>query len=212
VEEGSECYGVTAASPYGAATISGGLLHMTSSNGQACPYLVSRRPGSVEMFPPSGDFTLKVRMRYDYRTPWGVGLVVFQAQDTEPSGANPPVHLDNVLLSVWASPTLIVNTAFEGTPGGELVTVAWVSSPNEFHEYTLDCVGSSFTISVDGQVVYGPLTSALRPTDVFMGNPVLAYWYPTQWGWFSMDYIRVEVPAVPVTGVTWGALKAGYRD
>jgi hypothetical protein len=213
VEEGSECYGAFPFTPYGAAILSNGLLRQSAMSGFTFPFLVSRLPGSIEVFPPSGDFSLEVKMRYVYRTAMGVGLVVYQTQDTEPSGANPPVQLDNVLLNVWADPDLKVKTAIEGASGGELVTVALVTSPDLFHEYTLDCVGNTFTISVDDQLVYGPVTSTLRPTAVWIGNPALIYTHITEWGCINVDYFRVELPGpVPAVVVPWGGLKASYRD
>jgi hypothetical protein len=46
-----------------------------------------------------------------------------------------------------------------------------------------------------------------------MGNDSIAFWYPTDWTSFSIDYFRVEVPGqVPVAEKTWGALKSMYRD
>jgi hypothetical protein len=205
VDEGSECYGVAAYSPYGTALLSDGLLQVSSDNGQACPYLVSRIPGPVQPFPPAGDFTAKVRMRYDRLTPWGCGIVIFQIDNTEPVGTNPPGTPD-VLMMLWGEE---IDTSL----GGTFETVATMPPPYEMHEFELECVGNSYTISVDGQVVYGPVTSTLRPTAVAIGNAVLAYWYPTDWQEFSVDYIRVEVPGpVPVAGRTWGSLKEMYRD
>ena len=69
------------------------------------------------------------------------------------------------------------------------------------------------TISADGEAIYGPISSALRPTAVFLGNPPVAFWGPTDWTSFSTDYLQVEVPGpVPVAEHSWGAIKAMYRD
>lgn len=210
VAEGEECYGVAADSLYGSAAISDGPLHISSTNGQACPYVVSRLPGSVALFPTSGDFTLRVRMRFDHITPWGTYLVVLQTPSTEPTGSNPVRLADNILLVI----------AGDGSQGFELYSaldgsfgpVAFASSGYQLRDFDLECIGASFTVRVDGEVVYGPSTSTLRPAAIFMGNQVLAYWYPTDWCWFSVDYIRVEVPEpVPVTQGTWGTLKAMFR-
>jgi hypothetical protein len=82
----------------------------------------------------------------------------------------------------------------------------------QLRDFELECTGTSFTVRVDGEIVYGPITSSLRPTAIFMGNPVLAYWGPTDWCWFSVDYIRVEMPGpVPTVARTWGAIKGLYR-
>jgi hypothetical protein len=103
------------------------------------------------------------------------------------------VRPEDILLFLWDDQPgggIPVSTALGGTFG----IVATVPSPYEFHEFSLACVGQSYTISVDGDVVYGPVTSALRPKSVNMGNPSIAFWYPTDWGSFSVDYIRVEGP------------------
>lgn len=213
IDEGVECHGVAAYAPYGSAVLSDGLLGLSSSNVRAFPVLLSRFPGAAPLFPPSGDFTLKLRMRYDRVTPWGVGIVVLQKASTEPIGDNylfgPP---EDILLHLWCDNSgggITVYTAI----GGSLQWVAEATPPTAFHEFELDCVGSSFTISVDGQVVYGPVSSTLRPTAVSMGNDSIAFWYPTDWTSFSVDYVRVEVPApTPVAPETWGAIKAMYRD
>ena len=206
VDEGSECYGVAAYSPYGTATLFSGLLQISSDNGQACPYLVSRLPGPVQLFPATGDFAVTVRMRYDRLTPWGAGVLIMDTDSTEPLDGNPPTLRDHVLVQLWGA---TINSSLSGS----FQQVAYMPPPNEMHEFGLECVGDSYTISIDGQVVYGPISSALRPTAVWIGNPVLAYWYPTDWQAFSVDYLRVEVPGpVPVAEPTWGTLKAMYRD
>jgi hypothetical protein len=211
VEEGEECHGVAAYSPYGSATLAGGLLSLSSSNVRAFPALMSRLPGPVPVFPASGDFTFKVRMRYDRVTPWGDGVIVAQAQSTEPVGDNWTFGTpEDVVLHMWSDPGggITVYTAI----GGSLQWVATATPATEFHVFELDCTGTWFTISVDGQAVYGPVSSAMRPTALFMGNPGVAFWYPTDWTSFSTDYFRVEVPGpVPVAEHSWGAIKAMYR-
>jgi hypothetical protein len=151
-------------------------------------------------------------MRYDRVTPWGDGIAVLQTGSTEPVGDNeafgPPQDL---LLHLWSDPggVISVYTAI----GGTLQRVADAAPATEFHEFELGCAGTSFTISVDGLIVYGPISSTMRPAAVSMGNAAIAFWYPTDWTSFSVDYVRVEVPGpVPVVRETWGAVKARYRD
>jgi hypothetical protein len=213
IDEGVECHGVAAHSPYGSAPLSDGLLALSSSNVRAFPILVNRSPGSVPLFPDSGDLTLTLRMRYDRVTPWGTGVVVLQKESTEPIGNNyifgPP---EDILMHLWCdSPggPIRVLTAI----GGSIHEVGTAWPATDFHEFELACVGTLFTISVDGEVVYGPVSSALRPTAMSMGNDSIAFWYPTDWTSFSVDYVRVEVPGpVPVVETTWGAMKSMYRD
>ena len=163
-------------------------MHLSSSNGRAFPYLVSRFPGTIPLFPELGDFTLTVKIRFDHITPWGTVVVVLQTQSTDPSGTNAVGQYDDVLLQIAG------DYLYSALGQGGCVPVAPLPSPYEVHEVTLDCIGNAFTIGIDGQVVYGPVTSTLRPTVVWMGNPSLAYWYPTDWEWFSVDDIRIDVP------------------
>ncbi len=210
IEEGSPCHGVAAYSPYGTAILSEGMVHLATTTGQACSYLVSRLPGPTPAFPASGDFTLRVRLRFDEITLWGAHLVTLDTPSTEPVGSSAVGQTDDVLLEISGdgSAGFILCSALDGSFG----PVAYVPSASELHEFDLDCAGTSFTIRADGQVVYGPVTSTLRPTAVFMGSPVLAYWYPTDYGCLSVDNIRVEVPdPVPVEKGTWGSIKALYR-
>ena len=80
------------------------------------------------------------------------------------------------------------------------------------HDYGLVCVGNSYTITFDGTVIFGPITSTLRPTVIWLGHPALAYWGWSNWTPFSVDDIRVEVPEpVPVEPSSWGAIKASFR-
>jgi hypothetical protein len=204
VDEGVECHAVAAYSPYGSATLTGGLIHVSSTNGQAFPFLVSRLPGSVPTFPSSGDFTVTVRMRFDRITPWGTFVDVLDWESTEPIGTNNPGPEQDVLH--------IEAGGLYSFLGGSMERIADVPSPTELHDYGLECVGNLYTVTIDGQVVYGPVASDMRPTSVCLGNPVLAYWYPTDWTSLSVDYFRIEVPGpVPVQEHSWGAIKAMYR-
>jgi hypothetical protein len=191
--------------------LSAGLLHLYSTNGRAFPYVVSRRPGSVALFPPDGDFTLSVGMRMDHITFYGTYLVVLDTPSTEPVGSNEVGHTHDVLLMIAGDGTdgWLLHSALDGS----LHPVAQVPFGFQLRDFELGCTGTSFTVRVDGEIVYGPITSSLRPTAIFMGNPVLAYWGPTDWCWFSVDYIRVEMPGpVPTVARTWGAIKGLYRD
>lgn len=144
-------------------------------------------------------------MHFDRTTPWGTFLMVLQVPSTDPSGDNDPfTETDRLLQVAWQG----IFSALEGS----ISLVAELPSPTATHEVSLACVGNQFTIRIDGEIVYGPVTSTMRPTAVWMGNPVIAYWYPTDWTSFSIDYLRVEEPGpVPIVEKTWGSIKAVYR-
>lgn len=210
VAEGSACHGVAVYSPYGTAILSEGMVHLASANGRACAYLVSRLPAPIPTFPSVGDFTLRVRLRFDEVTLWGAYLVVLDTPSTQPVGSNAVGQTDDVVLMIAGdgSAGFSLYSALDGSFG----QVASVPSAFELHEFELECTGTSFTIRAGDQVIYGPVTSALRPTALFMGNPALAYWYPTDFGRLTVDLIRVEVPdPVRVEKGSWGSIKNLYR-
>jgi hypothetical protein len=212
VDEGADCHGTSVHSPYGTVSLSNGLLSLSVGNPRAFPYLVSRLPGPVELFPPVGDFTLTVRMRYDYVSGYGTGLMVYASQNTEPVGSNDPVLEQNLILQVWDDTPgagIPVRTSLDGA----WHTVGFVPSPYDFHEFVVECAGNSYTISVDGQLIFGPVTSDLRPSAINMGNPGIAVWGDTDWSTFTVDDIRVDVPGpVPVPTESWGGIKARFKD
>jgi hypothetical protein len=214
VDEGVECHGVAIHAPYGGATLSDGWLHFSSNNERCYPMLYSRLPGPVPIFPTSGDFSFTLRLRYDHLAPYGSGLVVFRAQDTEPVGDRlPHGQPEDGVLHVGtdsAQGGLRIATALGGSY--QLVGVVPVD-PTAPHEVRVEYLGTSAAILVDGQVIYGPVTTSLRPTAVMFGNAPL-YWYlwANDWTEWSLDEFRVEVPGpVPVATTSWGAIKASYR-
>jgi len=138
VAEGEECYGVAAHSPYGSAILSNGLLHLSSTNGQACPYLASRLPGPVQVFPSSGDFTLRLKMRMDHITWWGTDFWALQVPNTEPVGANSLGPYENILLQISG----------DGSTGFELYSaLSGTYGPIAFIPGGTSCASSSWSAS-----------------------------------------------------------------
>ena len=211
VDEGLECHGVAIHAPYGSANLSDGWLHFSSSNPRAYPLLYSRLPGPVEVFPSSGDFSFTLRLRYDYLTGLGSGFVVFRAEDTEPVGVDPPHgRQEDIALHMGANSSgFSVATALDGS----YHSVECALDPTQLHEVKVEWVGTSASILVDGEIIYGPVTTTLRPTAVVFGNHPL-YWYLAgDWTAWRLDEFRVEIPGpVPVAQETWGAIKARYLD
>jgi len=205
------CYDLAVRSPYGSLSLSDGLMHTVSNGQPACVYLVSRLPGGVALFPSSGDFTVAVRMRFDRVTSWDAGLLMYYAESTEPIGSNPPALRENIVLQLWGDPTWGIKVC-SALSGQYAEGVAYVQPATEFHEFTLECIGTTFTLLADGRSIYGPVDSSLRPTALWIGNPALACRYPSDWSSLSVDYIRVELPRpVPVESTSWGAIKALHR-
>jgi hypothetical protein len=207
VDEGVECHGIAVYPPYGSANLSDGWLHFSSSN----PRAYSRLPGPVEVFPSSGDFSLSLRLRYDFLTGLGSGFVVFRTEDTEPLGGDPPHgRQEDIALHMGANSSgFSIATALDGS----YHSVECALDPTQLHQVKVEWVGTSASILVDGEIIYGPVTTTLRPTAVMFGNHPL-YWYLAgDWTAWSVDEFRVETQGpVPVTNETWGAIKARYLD
>jgi hypothetical protein len=86
--------------------------------------------------------------------------------------------------------------------------------PTAPHEVRVEYAGTSAAILVDGQVIYGPVTTSLRPTAVLFGNAPM-YWYlwADDWTDWSLDEFRVETEGpTPVIEETWGAIKARFAN
>ncbi len=194
VPEGTPCSGTAAHSPYGHVVLSDGLVRLTSGD-YAFPYLVLRLPGTVSLFPATGDWSFEARLRCEQESSWGTFLTVMQTASTEPVGNTPVTWADDVVMQLSATGgSWDIWAALDGSVG----QVALVSSNvYEFHVFRIECRGNSYTISIDGGVVYGPITSTLRPTALFLGNPVLCSWGCFAWQEYSVDYIRVELPGPP---------------
>lgn len=211
VDEGVACHGLAIQSPYGSATLSGGWLHFASDNAHAYPMLYSRLPGSVQVFPATGDFSFTLRLRYDLITGLGSGLVVYRAEDTEPAGDGPPHgRPEDVVLHMGSASQggLFIATALDGSY--QQVGIAAVD-PTEPHEVKMEWIDGSASIRVDGEIFYGPVATSLRPTAVLFGNHPL-YWYlGGAWTAWSLDEFRVETEGTTqAADESWGAIKARF--
>jgi len=204
------CFGVAVSPPYGTLMLDSGLVGLgPGASSRTFAFLASRLPGGVAPFPANGDFSLTFRMRYDHRGAWGDGVNVMKWDDTTPSGANSPGQHCCCVLSVWADPSIRIFTSVRGF--FEEVPIS-VSDPDAFHVFEARYERGAYSFLIDGDVVFGPASSVLRPTAIWMGNPVVAYWGAGGWSTFSVDYVRVTADApIPVAPWTWGQLKARYR-
>jgi hypothetical protein len=214
VDEGVDCHGIAIHAPYGSATLSDGWLHFSSNNDHAYPMLYSRLPGSVQVFPTTGDFSFTLRLRYDLLTGYGSGLIVYRAVDTEPAGDGPPHgRQEDIALHMGtdaAQGGLRILTALDGSY--RLVGVVPVD-PTEPHEVKVAWIGSSAEIRVDGEIIYGPVSTSLRPTAVLFANHPL-YWYlGGAWTAWSLDEFRVETEGTTqAADESWGAIKARFGE
>ncbi len=188
-----KCGGFTQNPPFGSIDVAGGLAKFNATAAtRAFPYVWSR-DGVV---PPSGDYVIDVRMRYDAIRPHGDGLSIRPWSDPTPTGTNTPFNSgDNRCGSfgIWADAATGLATGMTGVrtgvPGGSTT----------FHKYRLQYVNGKYLLFVDGQLRIGPISSSLRANRIWIGNPTFTYWAKADWTDFSVDYVRVTQPAVADT-------------
>ena len=186
----SSCHGITQPVPFGSAVLAGGALQLSSMGSQnAFPALVSRLPGTVAIFPTTGDFRFTARMRIDHGSAWGTGLTVVRVDSTVLSGTQYLHNGSDVVLQVWADPAIGLYSAVSGTYQGVPATI---TPADAYHEYAFSDSAGAFTFTVDGAQVYGPVTSAMRPTAIVLGNPLFSWWGAAVWTGFTIDDVRVD--------------------
>jgi hypothetical protein len=129
-------------------------------------------------------------------------------EDTGPIGDNPPVDPSGVVFQLWADVGVRVHTSLVGSYQALPIGIPDAYS---FHEYSVRYEGGAYSFLIDGQSVFGPVTSALRPTAIWVGNPVFTD-AGSSWAAFTFDHITVEADSpTAVTSWSWGKVKIRYR-
>lgn len=183
------CNGVQYTLPLGEVTVGGGLVSLRAPAIPSPPYLLLE--GSP--FPGEGDFQLDLAVRHDALGPHGTGIRVMAWEDTSPEGANDPLA-QNTLFLVWADSNVGIIAVLFGRR---------VSVPQDgaLHHYRMSYIDGAYYMDVDGETVVGPFETELRPTALWMGNPLFTDWGSADWTDFSVDFIRVNVPAPPPAAI-----------
>lgn len=188
--EKETCHGLLQSSPFGAVSVDGGKASFSASPLRTFPYIWRGPPSKLSPFPATGDFVLEVRMKFDEVRPYGDGLAVVPWANSDPVGNNPPIPqaYEGMILLIWADAGgLSVRTVGN--------TFRPLSGALDFHLYRLENVGGSYSLFVDNSLVVEPIFSNMRPYTLWIGNPVFVHWEVLDWSDFSVDYIRVSVPA-----------------
>jgi hypothetical protein len=181
-------YGVTETPPYGAITVAGGLASFSAGHLRAFPYIWCGPPSRSSPFPATGDFIYEFRWKLDSPGSHGDGVFTPFWPNTEPEGDNNPFGLAS--WGLWGA----TGSGWSiSSPAGFVPVLA----PLEFHTFRLECINGEYSQYVDGDLSTGPTTSSERPNVIWIGNPVFAWWsHPSDdWSDFTIDYIRVLVPA-----------------
>jgi hypothetical protein len=178
----SSCNGVNAPPPYGQVTVGGGTAKFNATAEHAFPFVWRGGPSLPSPFPATGDFTLQIRMAYTNLGPGGSGLAVLSWPDSSPQGWNPPGFGE--VFYIWADQSSGPFTSLAGQNSPA------VSNPSGFHVYRLVYAAGQYTVYLDGNLWQGPVSSPVRPTAIWIGNPIVVP-NPIAWTTLSVDSIAV---------------------
>lgn len=186
---GVSCHGQTQPGPYGQVAANG-VLSLRASGGAAFPLL-----WNANAFPPSGDFTAEIRMRYTQLTGHGTTLAFLAAAPANTLVAlNPPGNVPWVLV-IHADSTFGAAAASPAGPAHVL------PDPLAWHVYRLQYAGGAYSLFVDDVRVAGPAASTLRPSFLWLGNLSYTWWGGGDWTDYEIDSIRITAPDADGDGV-----------
>jgi YVTN family beta-propeller protein len=170
--------------PYGSLSIDGSILTLLNPGlPRVFPFLWSRG----DPFPTDGDFSLEIRMKYNYFGGSGTGLVL-SANGYDGSG-DAPNPLEERVFTIWQD---IAHPLVSGFPTDSRQVTGALDT--DWHLYRVEYVAGSYFLFVDNILRIGPIASTQRPNSIWVGNPVITSATWDESTTFSVDYIRVEVP------------------
>lgn len=191
-------------------TVSGGTVSMSSddSNGRF-PYAIT----TTDPF-PSGDFTLRVRMRHPSAAQLGVGLVLDVGRPV--NGGSPqedPGTLE--VAGIWqdtsSNASLFAFFApldtFVGAANDPLTSTIVGPAPDlAFHDYefTYDACTRTMTVDVDGAFAGASAELVPRPRALWFGNPAVVV---GEWTHLELD--EVEIVDESTSTTTWAEVGDG---
>lgn len=205
------CFSVSQALPFGGSALGSGVLSIAGGGSRTTCYLPLHSPAVDSLVPPVGDFRIVARLRVNNYGTCGSGITLLRLADTSPTAAAPAI-LDSIVCQVWVEDNGVNLNTFSSVGGSNVSGQLVPATDHAFHDYEIAYSGGQYTFSVDSTPVRGPLASNLRPSAVWIGNPILSFGTTCGWGQFDVDFIRTFVPmTTPARIRTWGALKAHYR-
>jgi hypothetical protein len=175
----SGCSGLTAAAPYGAISVGGGVASVSAPSGSVYPYVYAGSPSRPDPFPATGGFVFSARMRFDAIGGFGAGLQVVSSPNTNPTGTN---GTGQAVLALWNGDVSLLGAPWSSLP-----------DPSSFHDYRLQYVAGTYRLYIDGALAAGPVSSTLRPNAIWFGNPAAVWWGQSDWTTFTLDSIAVTV-------------------
>jgi hypothetical protein len=187
------CGGLTQALPFGSQTNVDGAAKLSSGVGRAFPYYWT----ADSFFPPTGDFVMTLRMKYDSLQPHGTGVAFLKWDDATPVGTNTPYSTGAQRCAAWS---------VWGGSGGASYSFAGrtlgVPSPTAYHTFKMiyidsaNPLGGQYLLFVDGVLRIGPVRTTVRANRAWAGNHVFTNWTSTDWTDFTIQALNVTQPAV----------------
>jgi len=180
----------------GTVSVSAGFLNLSAADGMQFPYLTP----STNPFPTTGDFFVRVGMRYSYVGIGGNGL---------------GFDYNQLLVCLWQDACYSPNNPL-GCGGLRACvgdgTAYYVTDRNtqdtRYHIFEWVYHGGLYRLSVDG-VEVAQDASPSRPDRFFLGHPPYAYF---DWTSQQIDFVHIEYGTpTPTLYRSWGQLKTHYR-
>jgi len=183
------CEGTPETLPYGTVMLDSGLASFSSGLKRAFPYICSGPSNEPSPFPSTENFIFEIRMKYNSIAAHGDGIFANLWEDTMPTGDNSP--LLNGIYSIWADSANGLRTSILGQK-------TYIFNPLNFHTYRLEFIDAKYSLFVDGVKKIDSIDSSLRPTAIWIGNPIFTHWGVSDWSDFTIDYVRVTIPGLKV--------------
>lgn len=183
----------TQAPPYGSIQQYAGEAHFQAGPGVAGPYVWWRqRKAYPSPFPSSGDFKLRVLMKFKSLAAGGFGFVARDWADPTPTGANDPGDLKDALFAVWGRDdglhVCLLGTCVQPSRG--LLGNYNYYLTYENGEYSVVMIAKDFS----PLQLFTGVASSRRPNTIWLGNPQFKT-ADTVWSHLLMDRITVMTPS-----------------
>ncbi len=174
----------------GRATVSGGVLHMTTDpSRQRFPLIWNNSLFDAV----SDDYVCEIRFRYENMTVYGttIALNTVPFDGSRREAVQPIAAGTEDVLSIHHVVSPNVNVfRFDATVLGS--QVAWQERPQDTNWHIARLVvepGGRHSLLMDGRLVWTQVSS-IRPISIFIGNPTVQPW-AGNWTELLVDYVRV---------------------
>ncbi len=192
------------APPYGAILVSGGTASFSSGLNRAFPFIFVAPPGRPCPFPAQGDFTFEFRMRWDKTARQGPWILLTARESSVPAGTCAFYREGETVFGIencaWRGARVFTPGVHLGDdpPHGELgIAITPFCDIFAMNTFRLTCQAGAYTLTINDQVVFGPVASPLRPKNILVGGWAVTTWEFSEWSCFTLDSIRVTVHAPP---------------